>query len=169
MVATSASDNLYFVAGAGPTSGNNPYTVNVIGTQNANGLNFQLSGAATFAGTGTIALGGNGLSVLQFGYGSVPQGSVTINAGIALQASQTWTNDSANVLTIGGNVANGTNTLTIGGAGSSIISGSIGNGAGGLNMTGPGTLTLTVRQLYRWHDGQRGRVGSHRRRRLGWL
>ena len=42
---TTSSDNLYFVANPAANSGENAYTVNVAGYQNANRLFFQSSGA----------------------------------------------------------------------------------------------------------------------------
>ncbi len=72
----------------------------------------------------------------------MPQGAVTISAPIALQAPQTWTNNSSNPLTISGSVTSGGNSLTIAGAGNTTLSGNL-SGSGDLAMSGPGTLTLT--------------------------
>ena len=140
---TTSSDNLYFVAGPGATSGEDSFTVSVSGSQNANSLTFQSSGAPTLGGTGTINLWSGGVTVSQYAYGSTPPAAVTISAPVSLQASQTWTNNSINLLTIGGNVANGANTLTIAGSGNTTVSGIIGNGSGALVMSGSGTLTLS--------------------------
>lgn len=139
--ATTSADNLYFVAGPAADSGENAYAVTVSGTQAANGLTFQSSGATTLIG-GTINLSGGGIALSQYAYGTTPQGAVTISAPVVLQANQTWTNNSSNDLTVLGNVTNGGNMLTIAGASSTIVSGLIGSGNGGLAKTGTGTLTL---------------------------
>jgi autotransporter-associated beta strand protein len=147
---TQSTDDLYFVAGPGTTSGSGAYTVTVSGTNSAASLNFQASGAATFSG-GTINLGGGstpGISIPQYAYAYTSNGAVTISAAVALQAAQTWINNSSNSLSVSGNVTNGANTLTVGGAGNTNISGNIGNGAGGLVVVGPGTLTLTGTNSY---------------------
>jgi autotransporter-associated beta strand protein len=147
---TQSTDDLYFVAGPGTLSGTGAYTVTVSGTNSADSLNFQASGAATFSG-GTINLGGGstpGISIPQYAYGYTGNGAVTISAALALQASQTWTNNSSSLLTVSGNVANGANTLTVGGVGNATISGNIGNGAGGVVVVGPGTLTFSGSNSY---------------------
>ena len=144
---TTSADNLYFVAGPSSTSGTNVFTVTVSGTQSANSLNFQSSGAPTLSGTGTINLWSGGINVSQYAYGTTPQGAVTISAPIALHAAQAWTNSAATTLTIAGNVANGAYTLTVGGSGNTTVSGIIG-GAGGLTKSGAGTLTLTAANTF---------------------
>ena len=125
---TQATDDLYFVAGPGTSSGENPYTVSVSGNQYAHSLNFQSSGAPTFSGTGTINLGGGGINVPQYGYGTTAQGAVEILPQIVLQAPQTWSNSSSNAFTTAGVIVNGGNQLTIGGPGNTswrpLISGS---------------------------------------------
>lgn len=70
-------------------------------------------------------------------------GAVTLNSFIALGNPQTWTNNSANTLTIGGDVSNGANALTIDGSGNTTITGQLRYGAGALNKNGAGTLTLS--------------------------
>ncbi|MGD0898597.1 MAG: hypothetical protein ABR915_12220, partial [Thermoguttaceae bacterium] len=50
---TTASDDLYFVAGPSGTSGAGAYTVTVNGTVSADSLNFQASGATAISG-GTL-------------------------------------------------------------------------------------------------------------------
>jgi autotransporter-associated beta strand protein len=69
-------------------------------------------------------------------------GAVTLNSFLTLGAAQTWTNNSANPLTIGGDISNGSNGLTIAGSGDITISGQIRHGTGGLTMNGSGTLSL---------------------------
>jgi len=70
-------------------------------------------------------------------------GTVTLNAPINLGTAQTWTNNSSHPLTLGGDIANGSNLLTITGSGDTAISGQIRYGDGGLTMNGSGTLTLS--------------------------
>ena len=62
-------------------------------------------------------------------------GSLTITAGVSVGSPQTWYNNSANLLTLGGNVDNGGNRLTVGGSGTSQFSGGL-SGAGGLTVAG---------------------------------
>ena len=62
-------------------------------------------------------------------------GSLTITAGVSVGSSQTWYNNSANLLTLGGNVNNGGNTLTVGGGGRTLFTNSLG-GNGGLTVSG---------------------------------
>ena len=61
-----------------------------------------------------------------------------------LTGSQTWTNNSASLLTVSGNVS-GANLLTVGGTGNTTISGVLGGGSGGLTKNGAGTLSLIRR------------------------
>jgi fibronectin-binding autotransporter adhesin len=84
----------------------------------------------------------------------------TINTPITINASQSWTNNSANVFTVGGNVAgtpliNTTQTLTLSNTstGSTTINGSIANGGSGtltlvVNNTGSGVTTLSGSNTY---------------------
>jgi len=144
---TTASDNLYFAAGPSATSGSGAYTVTVNLTQAANSLTFQSSGTATLSGD-TVNLSGGGITVLQYAYGTTPQGPVTISSPIALQTAQTWVNNASSNLTLTGNVLNGTNGLTIAGSGNTTISSMIGSGSGGLTKTGLGTLTLTATNTF---------------------
>lgn len=70
-------------------------------------------------------------------------GAVTLNAGLNVGASQSWTNNSGNTLTVGGPVVfNGTFTLTATGSGNTVISGAL-SGAGSVSKTGTGSLTLS--------------------------
>ena len=72
---------------------------------------------------------------------SVP--ASTIAANVALGAAQTWTNNSANALTISGAVTNtGNVSLTVAGTGNTNISGGIG-GTGALTNIGSGTLNVS--------------------------
>lgn len=138
---TTSADTLYFVANPSASSGENPYTITVSGSQSAYSLNYQSSGKATLAGTGTINLWGGGITVPQYAYGTTTQGAVTISAAINVQAAQTWSNNSSNWLLINGSVNNGGYSLSIGGAGNTTLPGAV-YGSGGLNKTGGGVLVL---------------------------
>ena len=85
---TSASDDLYFVVAPSTSSGENAFTITVSGTQSANGLHFTSSGAPTLSGTGTVLLGGDGVSVAQYAFGTTAQGAVTITSPMELLAGQ---------------------------------------------------------------------------------
>jgi len=113
------------------------------------------TGAVTIGGPGTLTLNGNANydpSILNSGasanlgavglYLQSGTGALTINAPLQLGGAQQWINNSANPLTITGNISNGSNTLTIAGTGATLLSGILGNGAGGLTKIGSGTLTL---------------------------
>ncbi len=76
---------------------------------------------------------------------SVP--ASTIAVPIAQGAAQTWTNNSANLLTLSGGVSGAFN-LTVAGTGNTTISGVIGTGAGTLTKNGAGTLTLSGANTY---------------------
>ncbi len=136
-----SDDSLYFVAGPAVDSGANAFTVSVSGTQVAKALTFQAFGAATLSGS-TVNLSGGGITVSPYAYGIVPTGPVTISTPLALQAAQTWTNNSSNGLIVSGAVTNGGKALAISGPGNTTISGTVG-GTGSLTKIGQGSLTLT--------------------------
>jgi autotransporter-associated beta strand protein len=144
---TSSADTLYFVAGPSTSSGENLYTVTVSGGQSANSLTFQSSGAPTLSG-GTINLWSGGLNLPPFAFGTTPQAPVTISSIIVIQASQIWTNNSSNLLTVSGKINVGANTLTIGGVGNTVLSGVVGSGSGSLVQAGSGSLILTATNNY---------------------
>ena len=107
-------------------------------------------------GSGSVAVGGGNTLIL---YGTTINsntgtgieldpgaGALTISAPLSLLAAQQWLNNSGNLLTVSGSVANGGNTLTYAGSGNATIGGaasSLGlSGAGGLIMNGTGLLQL---------------------------
>jgi len=147
--ATTNTDDLYFVAGPSATSGNNAYNVTVSGSQNANSLNFQASGAAAiFGGTvinlGNGTAGSGGINIAQYAYGTTNNGAVTIATAVTLNNSQTWTNDSASLFTKQtGALALNAYALTITGSGNTTISNGISGLGGSIIKNGTGVLTLS--------------------------
>jgi len=142
-----ALDDVYFSV----SSLTAPQTVSLNGAVSLGSLRFTgTSGAITLQGGGTnrtLTLA-NGLAV-DAGAGAVTIGSATSgqNVAIAISGSQTWTNASANLLTIRNGVSSsvaGPQTLTLGGAGNTTLAGIVANGSGtvSLTKTGAGTLEL---------------------------
>jgi fibronectin-binding autotransporter adhesin len=83
--------------------------------------------------------------------------TLTITAPLQVGSSQTWINNSGNLLTVSGAVAlssnNNTRTLTIDGSGNTAITGIMlngpqGNSVGALTKAGTGTLTLSGANTY---------------------
>ena len=106
------------------------------------------TGGITFgAGTGTLTLAGvSGIGIqVNSGSGAVSTGG----ARFALGGSQTWSNNSGNLLTVGGTITNsGTTpyTLTINGTGNTLLGGVIndnGTGTIAISKSDAGTLTLS--------------------------
>jgi fibronectin-binding autotransporter adhesin len=104
----------------------------------------------TISGTGTLQIGGNtingtaGLGIL---IDNTDAFTLTINCPITLGgSSEAWTNNSANLLTIGGTVGLGGKTLTVNGTGSTSITGVMSNGT--LTKSGTGVLTLSGANTY---------------------
>ena len=79
--------------------------------------------------------------------------TLTIDARIGLDASQTWTNNSGNLFTVSGATLSlgEDNILTVNGTGNTLIS-SATDGAGGMGSAiikdGSGTLTITANNSY---------------------
>jgi hypothetical protein len=71
--------------------------------------------------------------------------TLTITAGLGVNNSQAWTNNSGNLFTVSGNVTLGGNNLTVNGTGNTLISGNIAGAGAGSTITkdGSGTLTLS--------------------------
>jgi fibronectin-binding autotransporter adhesin len=151
-------------SGLGASTTINSLNVNASATSNtisADGSTLTINALAdtnTDTGGGYIGnAAGNGIAIAS------GAGAFTINAGVNLGNSQTWTNNSANLFTVGGAVAgtatSGTQTLTLSntGTGGTLIGGAISNGTGGgavalnVNNTGSGaglTTTLTGANTY---------------------
>jgi autotransporter-associated beta strand protein len=124
-------------------------TTNLNQNMSINSLTFTGTGTANTAGSiiasgsGTNALtlnatGGNGISV------AAGSGANTITANVILGATQTWTNDSASLLTLSGNVSGANTSLTVAGVGDTTISGSVLLGSGTVTKNGAGVLLLSA-------------------------
>ncbi len=97
-------------------------------------------------GAAAVTVSGSALTLNAGGINNASANAQTITAPVTLGAAQTWTNNAAGLLTVGGNIDNGSRLLTVSGTGNTTISGNIGSGAtktGGLTMNGTGILTLT--------------------------
>jgi fibronectin-binding autotransporter adhesin len=119
-----------------------------------NSLTFSGTGTSNTAGT-TIAAGtggaastltinaaalngntaGNGITV------AAGSGANTISANVVLGASQTWTNNSANALTVSGNISGSGFGITTSGTGTIVLSGT--NSESGATTVSTGTLALS--------------------------
>ncbi len=102
-----------------------------------------LGGNYVFGTSGTNSLTNYTGITMNSGSGPVTIGSSS-GTGVVFGAANTWTNNSANLLTVSSNITDSTFGLTVAGTGNTLISGAfVGGGAGGLTMNGIGTLTLT--------------------------
>ena len=107
------------------------------------------SGSLTIGGASTLTL--NGVTInsntgtgIEIDPGA---GAMTISAPVTLGGAQQWLNNSGNLLTASGGVANGGFTLTYAGSGNAVVGGitntTLGlSGAGGVTMNGTGLLLL---------------------------
>jgi len=119
---------------------------------NANQAALGIQFASTATGGVTIQ-NGTGTDILTIGTGGITMasgaGAVSISSAVALAGAETWTNNSSSsLLTVSGNISNGSNTLTIAGAGNTAISGAIGSGGGGLILNASGILSLGAANTY---------------------
>ncbi|MCE9630135.1 MAG: autotransporter-associated beta strand repeat-containing protein [Planctomycetia bacterium] len=127
---TSGDDAVFGVGGTGGA-------VTLSATTTAASLAFNsFSGTYTLGTSGqTLTLGSGGLMM------NAGAGAVTLASPITLGTAQSWTNNSASLLTASAAITNGGFGLTFAGSGSTTLSGTI-SGAGGLTKSGAGTLTL---------------------------
>jgi autotransporter-associated beta strand protein len=97
--------------------------------------------ALTISGSATLAIGsggsGGGVTL------NANAGAVEISAPTSLGANQTWANNSANLLTVSGNLNLVNRGLIVGGSGNALISGAISATSGTLTKNDGGTLTLS--------------------------
>ena len=112
----------------------------VSGSQSAAGLVFQSSGAPTLTGS-AVGIGSDGINVLQYAYSTTPTAPVSIFSPVTLWASQTWTNNSSNALTVYGPVSNNGNALSLAGSGNITVNGAW-TGSGTVNVAGGSQLQL---------------------------
>ena len=73
-------------------------------------------------------------------------GAITVNSIVNVPTSQTWTNNSANPLTLNGGVVN-PGTLSVAGTGASKFGGTI-SGAGGLTLNGSAPVTFSASNTF---------------------
>ena len=85
---------------------------------------------------GTLTLGGSGITVQSGG-----PASTTINANVALGASQTWTAPSGSTLAVNGNISGSGFGITSAGGGTLVLSG-YNTFTGGLSIGSSGTLDI---------------------------
>jgi autotransporter-associated beta strand protein len=132
---------------------NTAQTVNLNAARSVQGLVFEGTNTATTSllagGTNRIlTLGSSGITVNSLA-GAVSIGSATEGQQVAvtLGAAQSWTNNSANLLTVTNGVTNGGFGLTLAGTGNTTLGGIV-SGSGGLTQAGTGNLTLTGTNTY---------------------
>ena len=133
---------------------NTAQTVNLNAAQSVLGLSFLGTNTATtlLQGGGvanqTLTLGTSGISVASLA-GAVTIGSTSAlqNVAIILGGAQSWTNNSANALTVVNGVTDGGFLLTLAGTGAINLNGVL-SGSGGLTNGGSGVTTLSGANTY---------------------
>ncbi len=106
----------------------------------------------TMVGASAVTLGdGVEAFTLTVGSGGITindgAGALTIHSDMVLGAAQTWSNGSANLFSVTGDVNNGGYALTINGAGDTTLSGVV-SGTGALTKNGAGALNLNGANTY---------------------
>lgn len=141
-------------------------TVQINATTAVLGMTFANTGTTLLSSSSptsqTLTIGASGITI-NSGAGAVTLGDATNLMPVALAASQTWANNSANPFTVVNGVsATGAQTLTIGGSGSTTVGGPLTNGTGTLSLVkaGPGTLTLAAANTYTGGTVIRNGVGN---------
>ena len=139
------------------TSVTTPQTVKLNAARAVSGLRFTSAQPHSLLGGNanqTLTLGASGITV-DAGAGAATIGSATNgqNVSIVLSGTQTWTNNSANVLTIKNGVSEAgkeAKTLTFAGAGNIAVVGTISASSGDLGVTknGSGTVALSGSNTY---------------------
>jgi fibronectin-binding autotransporter adhesin len=108
------------------------------------GMSSTTSCAVTINAGNTLTLGsGNGASGIKM---TSAGGPVTLNCGLGVPYSQTWSVASGRTLTVGGDVLLGA-ALTVASTGTTAISGNI-SGTGSISKSGAGQLTLSGGNSY---------------------
>src|SRR5437870_2208797 len=126
-----------------PTLSSTAATIGGIWMATGIGQNVTIAGTATLTLAGNIINGAAGLGIL---VDNTSAYTLTINAPVALGATQTWTNNSSNILTIAA-VNLSTFALTVNGTGSTTISGVV-SGTGSITKSGSSTLILSGTNTY---------------------
>jgi fibronectin-binding autotransporter adhesin len=143
-VPTSTDNALFNTAFANqPSLGSTAATVGGLWMATGVGQNVTIGGTAALTLASNTINGTAGLGIL---VNNASAYTLTINCPVALGATQTWTNSSSNVLTIGA-VNLGAFALTVNGTGSTTISGVV-SGAGSITKSGSSTLILSGTNTY---------------------
>jgi fibronectin-binding autotransporter adhesin len=132
---TSGDDAVFGVGGTGGA-------VTLSAPTTAGSLTFDpFTGTYTLGTAGqALTLGSGGLSM------NAGAGAVTLVSPVTLGAAQTWTNNSASLLTTSATMTNGGHLLSVAGNGNASLAAI--SGAGGLAKSGGGTLSLVGANTY---------------------